>query len=371
MEKFEAAKAIFELMESHNIEKNIIQSLSSHICAIELRLMLSISHLYITAASGEIGRQNAVSEFFRIMTIENIVKDVDSLVRQSEAIFRKFATNKKQSNSRAEIQRRLKIYPWGELSHQITKESTIEYEKCPTCGLPMTADTGNSELLCRECGTVRELVGIVFDDTQFYNQEGQKAKSGTFNPNRHFQYWWTHILARESEDELGDKSDPNNTYGQKILSNLRAIVQRDHKILRLLTVNDVRAMLREVSRTDLNKNVPLILKKLTGVGPPSMPDEVSIRVENLFTKALESGEHISREGRTNRNYYPFYIFKILEQILPEKDIHSRRVLYYFYIQSRETVEADDEDWEHICADVPELKYKPTDRSLGMKYVPTD
>jgi hypothetical protein len=235
----------------------------------------------------------------------------------------------------------------------------------------MAVDAGRSELRCcdAECGTIRELVGTVFDDSQFYSQEGQKAKSGTFNPNRHFQFWWAHILAREPEEEIGDKSDPDNLYGEKLLLDLRAVVVRDRKVLRLLTVNDVRAMLREAGRTDLNKNVPLVLKKLTGVGPPQIADAMAGRVENLFTKAIEIGERVRRPGRVNRNYYPYYIYKILDQLLAEDDFENRRVLYYIYVQSKETVEADDADWEQICIELAEITYVPTDRTKALKYRP--
>jgi hypothetical protein len=212
-------------------------------------------------------------------------------------------------------------------------------------------------------------VGTVFDDSQFYSQEGQKAKSGTFNPNRHFQFWWARILAREPEEEIGDRADPDNLYGEKLLAALRAIVARDRKVLRLLTVNDVRAMLREAGRTDLNKNVPLVMKKLTGVGPPAVSDALAARVENLFTKAIEAGERVRRLGRVNRNYYPYYIYKILDQLLAEVDFEGRRALYYIYVQSKETVEADDADWEQICLELPEVVYVPTDRTKALRYHP--
>ena len=216
---------------------------------------------------------------------------------------------------------------------------------------------------------MRELVGTVFDDSQFYSQEGQKAKSGAFNPNRHFQFWWVHILAREPEEEIGEKDDPDDAYGERLIAQLHRIVACNRSVLRLVTVNDVRAMLREVGRTDLNKNVPLIMKKLTGVGPPQVPDSIAVRVENLFTKAIEIGERLCRSGRVNRNYYPFTISRILESVLPLEDLENRRVFYYIYVQSRETVEADDDDWEQVCLELDEVKYTPTDRSLGARYAP--
>jgi hypothetical protein len=243
----------------------------------------------------------------------------------------------------------------------------INYNKCSLCYNIMIIDSNKSELKCNNCGMIKELIGTVFDDNQFYNQEGQKAKSGTFNPNRHFQFWWSHILAKESEEELGDKKDPNNLYGEKVLKQIKNIVNRDHKILQLLTVNDIRSILREIDKTELNKNVPLILKKITGIGPPYIPNHITVKVENLFTKAIEIGERIKQNKRINKNYYPYYIYRIIEAITSEDDVELRRLLYYIYIQSKETVESDDMDWEKICKELKEIQYKPTDRTLGLKY----
>jgi hypothetical protein len=415
--KFEAAKNILAKAAACGLGVAVVTALSSELVALELKFALSTSHLYVSATLGETGRLSAMSEFSRILAAEDFSGDVDRLVLQGEATFREAGVTlredaetpargarrgrgrgrpagasrrpagcgpgrgckpvvKVSADVNADIQRLLDVYPRGEA---VRGEASlaggaapqVNYEMCPSCGHDMAIDAGRSELRCAQCGTIRELVGTVFDDAQFYSQEGQKAKSGTFNPNRHFQFWWTHILAREPEEEIGDKDDPDNQYGEKVLDLLRGVVVRDHKILRLLTVNDVRAMLREVGRTDFNKNVPLIMKKLTGVGPPQISDAIAVRVENLFTKAIEVGERIRRTGRVNRNYYPFYILKILAQVLPEDDFESRRVLYYIYIQSKETVEADDADWEHICLELPEILYVPTDRSLGLRYGPAN
>ena len=156
----------------------------------------------------------------------------------------------------------------------------------------------------------------------------------------------------------------------EVLDALDAVGFRgDGRILQLLTVDDVRAMLSELDRTALNKNVSLILKRLTGVGPPRVSDALSAKVENVFTKAIEISERQRRLGRTNRNYYPYYIHRIIENLVPEDDYETRRVLYYIYVQCKETVEMDDEDWKDICEELPELTYTPTDRTLGKRYAP--
>jgi hypothetical protein len=246
------------------------------------------------------------------------------------------------------------------------------YNYCFDCLIEMSVSPETSELVCTGCGGVKELLGTVFDDIQLYNQEGQKAKSGSFNPNRHFRFWMDRILAREPEEELGDKDDLGNLYGEKVLNQLRAIVRRDRKILRILTVDDVRGMLKELGRTDLNKNVPLILRRLTGVAPPLLPELICQRVEKIFTKAIEIGERVRPPGRTNRNYYPYYIYKILDAIIP-KDApgaqEHRRVLYYIYMQGQDTLDKNDREWEEICSELSEIEWTATCRNESLKYRP--
>jgi len=403
--KFEAARALFDRAPLAGLGG--AGAFAAELSALEVRFALSTGHLYIGASTGETGRLSANAEFSRILAAEDFAGIIDRLVERCEEALRDAGVPLRESEAAgrgarrgrapkapprgrgqktpprppapvcAELQRLLDVYPRGGEGSgagpgpAAGAAQHVDYERCPACGGDMAVDAGRSELRCRdaECGTIRELVGTVFDDSQFYSQEGQKAKSGTFNPNRHFQFWWAHILAREPEEEIGDKADPDNLYGEKLLLALRAVVARDRKVLRLLTVNDVRTMLREAERTDLNKNVPLILKKLTGVGPPQVADATAVRVENLFTKAIEIGERVRRPGRVNRNYYPYYIYKILDQLLAEDDLENRRVLYYIYVQSKETVEADDEDWEQICIELSEIAYVPTDRTKALKYCP--
>ena len=297
--------------------------------------------------------------------ILKILKNNKIDVIDNNLLIKKYKNKKKDYI--IDLQHLFNIIPWS-INTKDNYTQIVNYNKCSLCGNLMIIDSNKSELQCNRCGMIKELIGAVFDDNQFYSQEGQKAKSGTFNPNRHFQFWWSHILAKEPEEELGDKRDPDNLYGEKVLKKIKDIIIRDHKILQLLTVNDIRTILREIEKTDLNKNIPLILKKITGIGPPYIPNHITIKVENLFTKAIEIGEKIKHNKRINRNYYPYYIYRIIEAITTEQDTEIRRVLYYIYIQSKETVESDDMDWENICKELKEISYTPTDRTLGSKYI---
>jgi hypothetical protein len=391
--KIEAARAVLERgtqgeleyaaePSDHPSRPGCAQAAAS-LGALEMRLALTTGPLFIAAAAGGSARANASMEYLRLLAAEDFSGEIDAIVAAGEASLRDHGLlevraadarrrrNRCSPRTSAELSRLLAVYPRGNIEYCASAvaraTASSDFEHCRVCGGSMAIDAARSELRCRdvECGAIRELVGTVFDDSQFYSQEGQKAKSGTFNPNRHFQFWWTHILAREPEDEIcdGDNDSVN------LLDSLRAIVARDRKVLRLLTVNDVRAMLREIGQTELNKNVPLIMKKLTGIGPPQVPDALAVRVENLFTKAIEIGERVRRPGRVNRNYYPYYVYRIVEALTTPADHEIRRMLYYIYIQSRDTVDADDADWELICAELGEIQYQPTDRTLGDQYRP--
>ena len=355
--------------------------------AVRTRYALCTSHLFFRAATGESERLAVRGEFLRIVASEDFLGELDHLVRRVRAemgIASADSASKPLRGHRAARLRRGETSEVKNLFDQYAGHAvdcaakTVErsaaahgarYNVCAECRAEMSVSADTSELVCPGCGKVRGLIGTVFDDAQFYNQEGQKAKSGSFNPNRHFRFWMDRILAREPEEELGDKEDPENTCGEKLLARLRAIVRRDGAILRLLTVSDVRAMLKELGRSSLNKNVPLIMRRLTGVGPPSLSEAVCQRVEKLFSKAIEIGERVRPPGRTNRNYYPYYIYKILDAILGAADREARRSLYYIYMQGQDTLDNNDREWDEICAELPEIEWVSTDRTKAQRYRP--
>lgn len=362
------------------------QSLMMELVAIETSYTLLTAHVFLRMARNKNGgtaphKADGLAEYQRILAMEDFVGRIESLARRVERVLRVAAPSEVAGcrsiagGANATARRPGGAEGAWQLLEKVCadplpapKPETVEYNQCAECSTDMGVDGSRSELQCPLCGAIRELAGTVFDDAQFYNQEGQKAKSGIFNPNRHYHFWMTRILALEPEEELGDREDPDNHYGEKLLALLRSIVMRDSKLIQLLTVDDARQMLQEIGRTDLNKNVPLILKKLTGVGPPAIPDAFLQRTEKIFSKAIELGEQTRRAGRINRNYYPFYIYKILDAILPPKDYKLRRVLFYIYLQSEDTLAKDDQDWEKICEGLPDdIEPVPTDRLMALKY----
>lgn len=244
---------------------------------------------------------------------------------------------------------------------------TATTHKCAECGAVMTIEASRSELICT-CGAVEHLDGEVFGDGQFYNQEGQHAKSGGFRPNRHLDTHLQHLYAKEPEEEISS-SAPGDEKGDLLVAKLRERARARSITLQLITAEEMRSLLAErtIARTDLNINIPLLMKKVTGVGPPEPNEELTDAIRRIFAEALEHSDNIRRapgSKRANRDYYPYYIRKIIEAIVPVDNVRDRAVLRFIYMQGDDTLYKDDDDWRRMCAcmDNSIIQYKPTRRT---------
>jgi hypothetical protein len=112
------------------------------------------------------------------------------------------------------------------------------------------------------------------------------------------------------------------------------------------------------------------MKKISGLGPPILKESYLELLKIKFIKSISSIQSSKSNDKVNRNYYPYYIYKILYQIIPDSDVEQKRVLYYIYIQNTETVQIDDKEWELVCKELPhEFTYTPTDRNYALKFTP--
>jgi hypothetical protein len=344
--------------------------------------LTAAEHAYALRAAPLLIVRGGSADYMRIVSTGNYAGQADAAVMTAVQALQRaglqltmasLAETAARGRVRApDLQRLIDQYPRADTLSVAVAAPAVDH--CGACDSPMSADVMTARMRCAGCGALANDVTLAFDENQCFVQDSMKTRSGCGNPNRHYQYWWDRLQAREPSTEIGDKDDPENQHGEKVIAALRAIVVRDGKVLRRTTINEVRAMLREIGRTTLNKNAALILKRLTGVGPPSIPEAIAVRAENLFTKIVEVAERLRRQqhgysGDNNRHYYPYYIMKILERIIPKNDLETRRIFYYIYIQSPETISSNDAEWLLICNELGEIDYVPTDRTLGSRYPP--
>ena len=354
--KFDSAEMIIKSLP----DNKIFQEATSTLLGIKMRFtvatLLSIQN-----------KDN--SAFMRILASGNFANDIDRVIINLQEALKKELMPKKSKvipidfKLPSKYQDLFHKYPMNsDMTPLVMGSSTSSsYEKC-ICGGEMKKDISFSKLTCQECSIIKEIDVINSEDIPNHIQDNLKSKTSMSNPIRHFRHWWQHILAREPEEEIGDKMDPDNFYGEKVIEELKAILKSNRKVLRSITVDDMREMLKEINRTDLNKNISLLMKKLTGIGPPDISLELEQRAENIFMRMLEVGD-------MNHKYHPHYIFHIMDNIIAQDDFETRRMLFYIYLQSQETIENNDVDLKIICSKLGgDIIYKPTDRNLGKRYI---
>lgn len=225
-------------------------------------------------------------------------------------------------------------------------------DKCQ-CGHQLQVESKTSESICNKCGATEKIYGVVFEDEQFFYQEGQRTKHGKYDPTKHCKFWVDRIQARESADI------PNN-----IINAIKRRIKRDNIWLERLTCGTIRGYLKEIRKTQYNDHVSLIRKIITGAEPPQLTDHELKLIYVYFSRVMQIYSKTKPDNKLNSPYHPFFVYKILEQILKKPDDRLRRdeILSSIHLQSRETLINHDQLWAPICTEIPEFTYIPTDNS---------
>lgn len=233
---------------------------------------------------------------------------------------------------------------------------------CEKCNSLMDISEDRTKLECYVCNDSNVNLGTIIDSSKNI----YKYKHGNFKPNRHSKCWIDRILAKEDEEEIGDPKDPNNIRGEKLIQKMIEKCKLSGTSLEYITVDDGRRLLKELKHTHLNKNISLIMKKITGRGPPQIKEELYQKGYSLFLQVMDVRENIKFSKRNNRIYYPYYIYKIFDIIL--EDANDRKLLNYIHLHKHPTLSHNDSEWREICKHIPFLrnKYKPT--ISGIKYI---
>ncbi len=340
---------------------------------LEMDYALTTSDLILKNALGSERKEGIVSTYRRAISMLDVDFNLKELGVSIRSVYNDFPPEEKTSKQCKKINSLLYSLDNMIRNGNIGKLESERYTTCSHCGVEMHVDTTRSELRCPVCNRIKSLVGMVFDESQLYSQEGQKAKSGKFKPSRHREMWLKHIQGLESEDELSDPNNPDDICGTVTLEKIRQVIRQENMMMMLMSVDDYRSILEKIGRTDLYRNIPLIMRKISGFGPPLLDEKTLHKIIYLFSKIVDTSGEVSLktlEGRKNHDYYPYYLFKIIEFIIPEND-PQRRILFYIYLQGDDTLAKDDVEWKERCQYVDEIEYRPTRRTVIQKYSPSN
>lgn len=277
---------------------------------------------------------------------ENFISKLDRLMQN----VKKYITETIDKNIIQEIYTILKLYNNSTINKNIKE---VVYEMC-ICSTKMDIDPIESTLICRNCGLIKELYGTVFEDEQFYYQEGNRTKHGTYDPSKHCRFWVERIQARETTE-----------IPETVIEAVRKCISRDKvKNKHHINCTQIRKYLRQSHNSKYNEHVPLIRKLITGISPPQLTDYEMQLIHIYFDKVIHIFDEIKPPKKTNCPYHPYFIYKIIEQLINDKTdrIRKLKILSCIHLQSRETLICNDSIWSPICDRINEFTYIPTDRN---------
>ena len=277
---------------------------------------------------------------------ENFISKLDKLMNN----LKKHIVNVKDKTVLQHVYTLVRIYNNTTINKSIKEMS---YEIC-VCFNKMDIDSVTSTLVCKKCGITNELYGTVFEDDQFYYQEGQRTKHGTYDPAKHCRFWVDRIQARETTE-----------IPESVIKSIKECIIRDKiRNKNYINCDQIRKYLQQTFNSKYNDHIPLIRKLLTGVIPPQLTDYEIQLINIYFDKVIHIFDEIKPANKTNCPYNPYFIYKIIDQIIIKDSdrIKKLKILSCIHLQSRETLIQNDLIWETICSRIPEFKYIPTDRS---------
>lgn len=295
-----------------------------------------------------------VKKYYRVITAENFVARANEFINRVKSIVGElsdFATSKQAYTMGPLFEKVIRLLSQvSNLEIQIqTKKSN--YEQCSKCGNKMEVVPSLSELKCTQCGRVKTLYGTVFEDHQFYNQEGQKTKHGSYDPNRHFRFWMDRIQAKE-----------RMSFPQTHLDKIESIINRYYPPPIEVNCMIMRNILKEARLTKYNDHTPLLVKMFTGRSPPQLTHNEMRTFAIKFSKIMEIYEqYVKKDGDGNRPYYPYFIYKIAEDEFKDNP-EKLKILEYIHLQSDPTIINHDLIYKQICQFAPEdagLVYRTT------------
>lgn len=219
----------------------------------------------------------------------------------------------------------------------------INYQTC-SCGYNMIINPVLSEMVCenKECSIIRKLEGTAAEDMEPFNEFGNKAKHDNYNPNRHFKFWMERIQAKECK-----------TFSEQEIEALEKIIKRDQ--LDVVSIYDMRGMLKETKMTCYNDHAALLMKLTTSKAPPTLSFTMLRKFAIKFNKIIDILETLKNPDG-NRPYYPYFIYKIAEDeaiLAAENNDHNecrdiRRLMQYIHLQSTDTIRKNDMLYKTIC-----------------------
>lgn len=262
------------------------------------------------------------------ITNSNVVSNMDIAFRGLSLRY------KLQRRKSKEVENLLDAYASVSIQTAIT---SVDFTTCE-CGGVMGVESDISSLVCKRCGLIQKLHGVVFDSAM-------SRTHTNYDSTKHGKAWMDKIQAREDTDVT------------EVAAAVLECARNDRIIATNLSCELIRIYLKRVKMTKYNDHVPAIRKHITGISPPQFTESEQKKINMYFDRAIHIFNKLKSGEKPNAPYHPYFLYKIIEQVVTTDK--RAEILSCIHLQSPVTLCRHDLLWKLICAEIPEFKYMPT------------
>ena len=217
-------------------------------------------------------------------------------------------------------------------------------EVCPVCPESNVFHfTDTSDLVCDNCGMI--LATLISEELTYREEQetSEKIVNYSYKRENHFNEWLSQFQAQET-----------TTIPPEVIEQLRNELKKIKvKDLDEITHARVRTLLKKLKLNKYYEHVPYITNIISGVKPPSMPQELEERLRIMFKDIQKPFDDNCPPERKNFLSYSYVLYKFCELLSEDKYLK-----YFPLLKSKEKLYQQDVIWKKIC-DVLHWEYIPT------------
>ena len=217
-------------------------------------------------------------------------------------------------------------------------------EVCPVCPESNVFHfTDTSDLVCDNCGMI--LATLISEELTYREEQetSEKIVNYSYKRENHFNEWLSQFQAQET-----------TTIPPEVIEQLRNELKKIKvKVLDEITHARVRTLLKKLKLNKFYEHVPYITNIISGVKPPSMPQELEERLRIMFKDIQKPFDDNCPPERKNFLSYSYVLYKFCELLSEDKYLK-----YFPLLKSKEKLYQQDVIWKKIC-EVLHWEYIPT------------
>ena len=263
-------------------------------------------------------RIDKMIEKYIINTTHLLYEDDDKNYDEYMKIDNNIGITREIENLFLEIQKSIRMYNLLPNAINKTKDVQTCVNKC--CKTSELIIHDNS-LICKNCGEIHDELYEIF------------LIPKSFDYLRYFRRWITKLF-----DVYKTPKSSHDIH--------EIILKMKHE--KLTNIHEVRDYLKRNKLSKLNERAGFFLYNIQEDGPDKPTrclDMYEINnLEQLFGESMLIFEKV--KSQSNRIYYGFVIYKLIEQFYPQPE--KTKWLQYIYLQSPATIKKNDRIWKKIC-----------------------